>query len=313
MAMKKFLFSLLGLVVAVGVILIVTKDLILKTGMEQVVTLLTGFKTKIEYLRYDFPSAIHMRGLEIENPEGFQEKVFTSIPEIYISLVLTELLEGKRAHLPEVRLNIQEVHIEKNADGISNVELLSSVGGKAGKRPAAPAEKPSEKKPPMPFLLEHLDLTIRNVSYEDRSGIVGAVPLSAKKLAVDLNVQHEVFTDIQEPQALVNVILAKILSSATLGKFLNLSPEDLFGENLSSALAAGQELVGKQAGAVQEQLGAVTESEVAKKAGTLAEQTLGGTKEAVTGSTAAVKEQISGLFGKLKSSNPTEESAQKTQ
>ncbi len=303
--MKKILSLLFFVVLALAVVLVLAKDLVIKTSIEQAVTLLTGFKTKVEGLKYDFPSTIHIKGLELKNPAGFEQKIFTSIPEIYISLVLPEILQGKKTHLTEVRLNVQEVNIEKNKEGVSNVELLSSVGGKSGKKTEAkPKEEKAGKKPPMPFQLDRLELTVRNVSYEDRSGVVGLAPVPGKKIAVDLNLQKEVFTDITDPAVLVNVILVKILNSATFGKLLNISPSDLLGDNLTGVLNSGQEIAGQQVAVLQDQVGgitgkattAVTQSDLTKKAGSL-----------VGGSAAGAKGQVSDLFGKIKELTPGED------
>ena len=192
--MKKILsfFVLLFFTALVGIIF--AKDLILKVAVEQAVTGTTGFKTHVDALHYQFPSTIHMEGLAIDNPPGFTEKVFVRIPEIYASLVLPELLQNKGVHLPEVRLNIKEVHLEKNPQGISNVQLLTSVGAKGGakKKTAPTTPRPTgEKKPGMPFLLERLELTLRNVTYQDRAGMIGAVPVN--KLSMDLRVEKQVF------------------------------------------------------------------------------------------------------------------------
>ena len=315
--MKKFFISLLGFVLVGSVGVVLAKDWILKVAVEQGVSALTGFPTKVDSLQYDFPSTLRIQGLEIQNPEGFNEKVFANLPEIYVSLVLPELLQGKRIHLREVRLNIQEIHLEKSPQGISNIQLLSSVGGAANAppprgQPAAPAQPKGEGKPSMAFLLERLELTIRNVSYQDHSSIVGRVPVN--KLAVDLNVEKEVFANIQDPQVLVNLILVKILRGATFGKLLNLNPEQLVGKDLSQVLSSGKEFVGKQAAAITDQAGALTgeaaqwvnQAELSKKAGIVLQDSLGGAKGAVGDTTAAARQKISGFLEKLKSVSSTD-------
>ena len=320
--MKKFFGGFLIIILAAFVFLIVAKDWVLKEGVEQAVTRLTGFKTKLEDLKYDFPATIQIKGLKINNPAGFNQKTFVDIPEIYASLALKELLKGKRIHIREVRLNIQEVNIEKKADGVSNIELLSSVGGKAPKQAdATSAPAPAEQKPAMPFLLNKLELTVRNVGFEDRSGVTGPIAVVPKKLSVDLNLQKEIFTDIKDPKMLVNVIVVKILNSATLGKLLAIDPQKLLGENLSGALSAGQELVGKNAAALSQGIGNVAgqatalvdQSQVSQKAEQLLKGSVGGAKGALGETTSAVKDQVSGLFGKLKSLQPGEKPAEKAQ
>ena len=319
--MKKFFGGFLIVVLAAAVFLIVAKDWVLKSAVEISVSRLTGFETKLDDLKYDFPSTIQIRGLQIRNPAGFNQKIFADIPEIYASLVLPELLKGKMIHLPEVRLNVQEINIEKRADGISNVELLSSVGkGKAAVQAEETGTPSGQKKPAIPFLLERLELTIRNVGFEDRSSLAGAVPVVPKRLSVDLNVQKEVFTDIKNPVLLVNLIVVKVLNSATLGRLLNIDPQKLLGANLSGALTAGEELLAKQAGALTQGVGNVTgpaasmvgQAEVSKKAGQLLKGSAGTARDAFEGTGAAVKNQVSGLLGKLKPSQTEEKPAETT-
>ena len=299
--MKKFLGFLFIFAIAAVIFLIVAKDWVLKAAIEQGVTSITGFQTKVDDLKYDFPTTIQIKGFEIRNPAGFTEKVFVNIPEIYISLVLPELLKGKGLHLPEIRLNIQEVHVEKREDGVSNVELLSSVGGK-GAQPgqSAQTQQPAGTQKALPFWIERLELTIRNVSYEDRSGILGAAAVVPKKMAMDLNVQNQIYTDIRDPKVLVNLILVKILNSATLGKLLNIKPEELLGDSFVSVMNGGQAILGKGVASLDQTASAITQGEVAKKAEKLLQGSVGDAKGVLGSTTTAVKDQVSGLLGKLK-------------
>lgn len=285
--MGKFFGSILGILIVLVVIVVVAKDMILKAALEQSVTILTGFKTTVQSLQYSLPSTLQIKGLEIRNPSGFKEEVFVNMPEIYASLSLQELLQDKKIHLSEVRLNLQEVHIEKNPQGVSNVELLSSVGGKFGaaKQPV-PVTQPSGKQERMSFQLDRLELTIRTVSYEDRSGLVGRAPIPGKKVAVDLNVQREVFLNITDSKALVNLILVKIFNSATLGRILDIDPRELLGDNAAKILSSGQQVIAQQAAGT-------------RKAEALVGSSVGGAKDVLGSTAGTAKEQVSGLFKKL--------------
>ncbi len=321
--MKKFLTSLLILFVALVIILVVAKNWIIEAAIEQGVSRVTGFKTTVESVKFDLPSTLEVKGLVIRNPEGFKDQVFANIPEIYASLVLGELIRGQRIHLPEVRLNVQEVRIEKNEKGVSNVELLSSMGGKTG-QPGAQKPQPQtgEQKPPMPFLLEKLQLTIRKVSFQDRSGLMGAAPLPTK-MEMDLNVQNEIITNISDAKALVNIIIAKVLNGATLGKLLNIDPQQLMTESLSGVVGTGKQLAGtmttqaanvtKQAGVIAgEATSKIIDAQAAQKAEALLQSSGATAKNVLGNTTTAAKDQVTGLFGKMKSLKPGDEAAQKT-
>ncbi len=312
--MKKFLSSLFIFILAVLVFAVVAKDWIIKTAIEQGVTRATGFSTQVDSVKFDFPSTIHIQGLNIDNPSGFKEKIFVNIPEIYASLVLDEILQGKRIHLPEVRLNLREIHIEKNEKGVSNVELLSSVGGQGAKQERKTLEK-AEQKPPMPFLLEKLVLTLGTVSYSDRSSLLASSPLPAK-VKVDLHVNEEVITNIQDAKALVNIILAKVLNGASLGNLLDLDAKALLNSSLSGVTDTGKQLIGKSSELVTKGLGDVTsqaknladQNEVTRKAEALLGGATSKTTDALGDAAGAAKSQVSGLFGKLKAPASAESS-----
>lgn len=300
--MKKVLAAILGLLIVLVAGVVLAKDAILKTALEQAVTRTTGFKTTVRELKYNLPSTIHIQGLQIRNPQGFDAETFVEIPEIFAALEMGELLKDKKVHLPEVRLNIQEVHIEKNAKGVSNIELLSSVAGKPKTAVAVESAKEKPAGKPMPFQLDKLVLTIRNVTYKDRSGVLGAAPLPNKNLAVDLNVQEEVFTNVTDPKAMVNLILVKILNSATLGRILNIDPKQLLGENASQVLNSSQQLLNNQVqrvGSLATQATTQLDTQVAQRAEALVGTSLSGTKNVLGSTTGAAKNQVTGLLGKM--------------
>ncbi len=306
--MKNF-FTTVFLILVVGVAgIVLAKDVILKVVMEQAVSGLTGFPTKVGSIKYDLPSTILIKDLEIRNPAGFEEKVFASIPEIYVSLVLPEVLAGKRIHLPEVRLNIQEIHLEKNAQGVSNMELLSSVGAKPGqKKPVTPAEPQPKKapgKPPMPFLLEKLVLTIHKVSYQDRSGIIGRAPVH--KLATDLNVEKETFSNIDDPLTLVNLVLMKIIRGTAFGNLLKIDPTQLLGSDLSGTLRSGQAFVGKQAAELSKEMDNVTGQATGLLNQKGVQNSLDEAQNVLGEGAATARKKFSGLMGKMKSLAPSE-------
>ena len=310
--MKNFFSSLVLFFVVIVVGLVLAKDAIFKFVVEKAVTGVTGFPTHLDSLKYDLPSTLHIEGLQIDNPPGFTEKIFVRIPEIYVALILPELLQGRGIHLPEVRLNIQEVHLEKNRQGISNVQLLSSVGGKGGaqKKPAAAPRLAGPKKPGLPFLLERLELTIRKVTYEDHSGIVGAAPVN--KLAVDLQVEKQVFGNITDPQILINLILTKVLREATFGRLLNIRPEDLLNQDLSQYVNTGKQLVEQQAkmlGNVSSQAeGLLTQSAVSQKT----QAAVGEAKTLLGSTTNTAQQKVSGFLDKLKNLQSGSEASSNT-
>ena len=286
--MKKILFLILGLIFAGSLFVFLAKDWILKIGMEQAVTRLTGFKTQVRALKYDFPSTIRVQDLEILNPPGFEEKVFAKVPEVYISFFAIEFFQGKGRRFGEIRLFVQEVHMEKNSKGVSNVELLN-LAGYGPKQIWIFANR-------LPFLVERLELTIRNVSYEDRSGVT-ATSGSPSQYSMDLNIQNRVYRNIHDPQTLLDLVLFEILRRASFGKLVGLDPEKLLG----GAFNVGQAFAGNMAGQASN---LVSRAGIPEKAGSAIENSVHGAQVALKGTAAAAGKAASGFFGKLKDLMP---------
>ncbi len=311
---KKILVFILIVFIALIGLAWAAQDLILKNVLERVVTGLTGFNTTVGSIHYQFPATLHIQKLLIENPAEFREKTFADIPEIYVSVDLPEIISAKRIHLPEIRLNIQEVNLEKNKDGKTNAQLLASVAeAKTEKRETATASE-SEKKS-MPFALDRFELTMRHVSYADQGSLIpganmagkflseagASTTLGPKKMSVDLKVQKEVFTDIHDPAALVNLILLKIMYGTTFGKVLGLNPKQLLSGTLGETWTSGEEMLKQTSGLVEQSLNEVVSqinpNTLKKTASSLGTEATGTINDAA----GEVKNQLGGLFKKVKS------------
>ena len=168
-------------------------------------------------------------GIEIKNPKGFSEEVFVKIPEIYIDFDLNQFLSGKKIHFEEIRLNIEQVTLEKNKAGELNVSRLKTVK-KDQKEAAAPAKTP--QKPMTPLLIDQLVLTIRNIKYVDQS-----LPVSVNR-NVDLKIENEIIKGVTNPADIVRLVMSKIIYNSTFGALG--APVDLLNKNLDASLAKGQ-------------------------------------------------------------------------
>lgn len=303
--MKKFLLPTAGIFALLLITVFLFRNWILKTAVETSVTGLTGFKTRIEVFRYNFPATLEIKGLTLQNPGGFKNKISASIPEIYIDLSLGELLRRERVHLRGIKLNIGEVHVEKNAHGVTNVSLLRSAGGSAPRKQTAPPKKAAPDRPAMPFLLDRLELTLRTVTFEDYSaGKLVPSAVRPEKISVDMKVEKEVFENIQNPQALVNLVLLKIVYGTTFGNLTGLSPGKL-QSTLTGAVGSGKKFLGQTAGRMTEK----AEGLVSGAGNTAAQQAqeflssrpLTDAKNTFADAAEDTKGRISGFVNKLKS------------
>ncbi len=284
--MKKFFGFLIVAVIFLLVFVLLWKDWILKTAISTGVTTVTGFETQIDNLKFQVPSTIHIQGLKIQNPKGrgFEKEIFVNMPEIFIDLSIQELLKKESIHLREVRLNLSEVNIEKTKDGVSNVSLLTSVANHQGTAPAKPAPQPTSQTAALPFILDKLVLTIRNVSYYDPTTVV------PQNLNVDIKVDQQVFENITDPKVLVSLVLMKIVQGTTFGNMLGLG-QDFFNSTLKGGIQSGEKLVSQTAGVLKNQASALAE-----KTKVLADSKV---TETLGGAAGATTEKLTGLFGKV--------------
>ncbi len=297
--MKKILIFIVLAIVALLGALFIFKDTVLKISVEQAVSLVTGFPTKVDSIRYSFPETIHVQGLKIKNPAGFEKEIFTDIPEIYINISLQEILKKERIHIREMRLNLQEVNVERNREGVTNLQKLASIGQTAGGKPAQTTAKPAPSKPEpaLPFQLDKFVLTMRRVSFHNQGGVLPGVPVGGT--SVDLNVQGQVFNNINDPLVLVNLVVMKIVYGTTFGKLAGIDPKALLGNGLQGTFQTGEQLFSQTKGLVTEQFGTLKAT-----AGNYVPSPEV-TTEKVTGAVSGVLNEgasgVSSVFGKLKS------------
>ena len=304
--MKKILQCTSGTLVILAVAVFLFRNAVLKIILETAVTGLTGFKTKIEALRYDLPATLQINGLRVYNPQGFKNSIFANAPEVYIDWSLGELLREKKIHIREIKLHIEEIHIEKNALGITNASRLSSAGGSVKKTEEGPSKKtipPASQ--PTPFLLDRLELTLRTVSFEDHSaGRRVARAVVPEKISVDMKIEKQIFGNIRDPQALVNLVLLKIVYGTTFGNLIGIRPDNL-RQALTGAFGSGRELVGEAAEVVTERTGrwaaGAADTAPQQAEGLLSSKSLTGAKSTLADASQATKRKFSGLVNKLKS------------
>lgn len=280
--MKRLLVLLLVGVLVVGGILFIAKDWLIKQAFASAVETLTGFDTTVSGLRLDLLNGIvHLEGLVLLNPYEFEERVFADVPEIYLKMDLAALIKKEKIYIRELRFDVSRFNIEKNKNGVSNVSLLTSVKKTQGEQTA-----PAVKKQGMPFRLDRLELTLGRVSYNDRSSLV------PKKLAVDAHVNHQIFEGITDAKSIINIILMKVISATPFGN-LGINPiaiQKQLKTSVKSVRDFGEKIF-QEAGATY----------VAEQTQVVGKQVWSEGKETVTQVGSVAREEITGLWGKVRS------------
>ncbi len=202
--MKKILVLLLGAAISALLFILLFQDFFFRIAFESAVTRLTGFKTKIGSFHYQYPGAIHIQALKLYNPPGFAGPVFADCSRVYLVMNMPEFVRREKSHIYLLEINLRDIYLEKNPQGVLNLELLKplAAGGPAGRLEG------------LPFELEQLQLTAHHAVYWDRSP--GAPPPLQK--TVSLNLEREEWNHLNDVKAIFQTLISKILEEAGLTK-----------------------------------------------------------------------------------------------
>ena len=92
--MRKFLLFILIILC----VFLLTKNFILKVGIEQGVGLLTGLRLQMQSLSLSFlKTHLQIKELKIYNPRGFEQEIMLDMPEILVDYNLGDILTGNIA------------------------------------------------------------------------------------------------------------------------------------------------------------------------------------------------------------------------
>lgn len=242
--MKKLsIFLLILLVLFFAVVL--ARDAIIKTTAEKGIEMMTGLKLEIGNFKTGLlKPVVHVQNFKLFNPKDFSDSIMIDIPEVYVNYNLPAILRGE-VHLPEVRLTLSEFIVVKNAQGELNLDALKSI--QAQKKDRAPADKTTEKtSAESPSIkIDELRLRIGRVVYKDYSR--GAAP---QVLEFNINID-ETYHNIQDPNALVNLIITRALMNTTIASLANFNLKGL-QQAVAGTLSGAQKTVFSAADAVTE-------------------------------------------------------------
>ena len=219
-----------------------------KNGLAQ--SILTGTMSSVAHVPVriggvdlSFLSAsIRIKNLEVHNPSGFSDKLMASIPQIFIDFEPSELFKG-RAHFKEVRLDLKELTVIKDKNGRLNVDAVKPTE-KQKNEAKQKAKAPAGSKPPK-LLIDKLSLSIGKVVYKDYSR--GGQP---QVQTFDINIQNREYRNIDNPSAVVSLVMFEALTRTSLSRLANLDINS-FKEGGIDALSKGLGVVSDGTDVVQ--------------------------------------------------------------
>ena len=211
--MKKFGFGLLITVVLVVSIIYVGGSMILSKALEQVL----GVPVSVGKLHLS-ASEIGIYGLQVQNPKDFTEKTLASIPEIFVSISPAELFR-KNIHIKQIRLNLDQITVERNSENKLNLTELAPLK----KKPAAPAEpqkgpepaSPQEQKPKSQLQISvHIDEVVLNLG---RARYVDSTNKSQPVVReFPLDIQNATLHDVTDPGQVVRQVVLQTMQKVGL-------------------------------------------------------------------------------------------------
>ena len=202
-----------GIIVGVFVLLLVFKNMLIKTGVEKGTKKITGLELVIGKVDVGLlKSKVDIADMELLNPKGFPDKVMFNMTKLFIDFELASFFRD-RAHFEVVELNLKELMVVRNKEGKLNISTLKSVSEKMGGKKKPVEHKKEEKAPEIK--IDKLILTIGKVIYKDYS--LRTTPLT-KTFNIGI---HEVYTDITDPKKLVNLIIVQALRGTTIAQLAN--------------------------------------------------------------------------------------------
>ena len=211
----KIFSKILIILLVILAVLFLGRNLIVKTAVEQGVGFVTGLKLSMQKLNIGvFNTSLHIRGLEILNPKGFEERVMLNMPEILVDYNLTDIIGGT-IHLEEVIIDLQEFNVVKSSEGKLNLDSLKAVqkGKEAEKEKPVKEEKPPKEAAPLDLQIDRLNLRFGTLAFKDYE----KRPEKPTEQSLKLNLD-ETYTDITNPQVLVAIIVQKALRNAAVNQ-----------------------------------------------------------------------------------------------
>jgi uncharacterized protein involved in outer membrane biogenesis len=156
----RWLFKLLFLLAALVGLLLLFRHSIVRALLEREIRKETGMEAFIGDVDVELGSPVLLlQNLRLFNPPGFDRGVFADFPDVYLEYD-REALWHRQLRIRTLRLDLFEIHFQRNREGKSNFQLMAE---QSRQRRAAPPSWPDVK-----FAgIDSLTLTLGRFKYTD--------------------------------------------------------------------------------------------------------------------------------------------------
>ena len=156
-------------------------------------------------------ASIRIKDLRVYNPSGFPDKLMLNVPQIFIDFEPGALFKGQ-AHFKEVKLDLKEVIVVRDKTGHLNVDAVKPTQTQRDQAQKQEKQKQAgAESKPTKLLIDKLSLSVGRVTYKDYSG--GGEPAIQ---TFDVNIQNREYTHIEDPAAVVSLIMFEALTRTAL-------------------------------------------------------------------------------------------------
>lgn len=240
MRLIRFIRNLIFLAFLLVIILFVFRERILKSAVQMTVSHITGFSVDLDSLKIGiFRPVIDIRGLKVNNPADYPDRVMLDLPQLYVRYSLLEILKGN-VDISELTVTLKEFSVIKNKDGTTNVGELKGMGGvkeKGRKKGVSPSNMPGAR-------IGLLRLKLGRIVYKDNS----IQPPSTK--VYNLNINKE-FRDISDLRSVVRLIVVESLLKADLKDLMDVNIKKLVADTTSVAIGTTTNVLKKIVGVLE--------------------------------------------------------------
>lgn len=236
----------IGIVVVIVIVALnLAKNLIVQVVFQSVVSKAAHVPVSVGSTNLSLlKSSITLKDLRVLNPRGFPERQMLHAPLIAIDCDVPSLWKGT-AHFQKARIDLKEIVVIKNKDGKLNVDAVKPTPAETEK--AKSSKKQAKASGPATKLkIDTLILSIGRVVYKDYS--LGGAP---QVQSFDINITDRVYTNIDNPTALVSLIMFEALTKTSLASLANLDLT-MFQEGGAKALVKGFDVLNQGAGAAED-------------------------------------------------------------
>jgi len=201
--MKKVIVLLLVIVLIAVAVFIGARNIIAKNMIEKGVRDSVGQELSIGRINIGVVTPdLRIKDLQVHNPSGYTEKLLAEVPDLFVNYALIDIIKGF-IHFPELRINIKQINVEKDKNGVMNIDRFKpeTKEGDKNEESSAKVDKSDKKQ----FLVNKFVLEIGTVRYRDAS----KTPSTEKEYQINFSKE---FSNVSDERVIIDAIFSAVAS-----------------------------------------------------------------------------------------------------